>query len=129
MNNITISGKAWTPEVKCTQSGMYITEVSVSVYDGKDKDTQKAKYFSVKVKAFKELAENIGNQIAQGDNVVATGRLTEEKWDKDGVTHRRLVLIADSIGKEISRFGGQADNSGGASSFGSTVFPDEEVPF
>lgn len=112
MNTTTINGKAWEPETKYTSMGTCITELSVSVYDGKDQEG-KAKYFSVKCKAFKELAENIGNQIVKGDNVIVIGRLTEDKWEKDGVTRRRLTMIVDAIGKEISRF---SDKSGSTKS-------------
>jgi len=131
MNNTTISGRAWEPECKYLDSGMCITEISVSVYDGKDKEG-KAKYFSVKVKMFKELAENAGNIIRKGDNVIATGRLTEEKWEKDGQTVRRLVLIADSIGTEISRFAQEppiAATKTGADSFGSQLDDSKTIPF
>jgi single-strand DNA-binding protein len=135
MNTITINGKAWIPETRYTQTGTCITEVSVSVYDGKDQEG-KAKYYNLKCKCFKDLAENVGNQVAKGDSVIVSGRLTEEKWEKDGATHKRTVLLIDSIGKEISRFGGQGANTTPAkgngydvSSFGTEVFPEEEIPF
>lgn len=103
MNQVVISGKVWEPEVRYTQSGMAVCEVSLSVYDGKDKDG-KAKYFNIKCKAFKELAENTGNSVQKGDNVIACGHLTQEQWEKDGQTQRRIVMIVDSIAKEVSRF-------------------------
>ncbi|MBP2638970.1 MAG: ssbA [Firmicutes bacterium] len=91
MNKATISGKAWEPETRYSDSGTCITQVSVSVYDGKDKDG-KNQYFSILVKAFKELAEQIGNSIVKGDNVIAAGRLKLEKWDsQDGQKHSRMV--------------------------------------
>jgi single-stranded DNA-binding protein len=62
-NQITVSGKCWEPKTQYTPNGMCITEFSVSVYDGKDKTTQKSKYFNVNCKAFKDLAENIANSI------------------------------------------------------------------
>lgn len=134
MNTTTINGKAWEPSTRYTQTGTCITELSVSVYDGKDQDG-KAKYYNQKCKCFKELAENVGNQVVKGDNVIVSGRQSEEKWEKDGATHRRSVLIIDSIGKEISRYSGQAekppktDSGYDVSSFGTEVFPEEEIQF
>jgi len=140
MNTLTISGKCWEPTTKYTPSGMCITEFSVSVYDGKDKDTQKSKYFNVNCKAFKDLAENIANSINKGDELLVAGRMTVETWEKDGTKHYKNVLIIDEIGKTISRFAGQgatkdkpmgSNMAGGydVSSFGTEVFPEEEIPF
>lgn len=131
-NQLTISGKCWEPSTKYTQSGMCITEFSVSVYDGKDRDTQKSKYFNVNCKCFKELAENVANTLVKQDEVLVVGRMTVETWEKDGVKHYKNVLIIDEIGKTISRFaGGQPNNSTSspADSMGSQVFPEEEIPF
>jgi len=128
MNKATISGKAWEPETRYSQSGTCITQVSVSVYDGKDQDG-KNQYFSITVKAFKELAEQVGNSIVKGDNVIAAGRLKLEKWDsQDGQKHSRMVLIAESIGKDI-RFGSSKPAQEAANPFGGQVFPEEEIPF
>ncbi len=135
-NQNTISGKCWEPTTKYTPNGMCITEFSVSVYDGKDKTTQKSKYFNVNCKAFKDLAENIANSINKGDELLIVGRNTVETWEKDGVKHFKNVLIIDEIGKCISRFAGQGANTTPAkgsgydvSSFGTEVFPEEEIPF
>ena len=137
MNQLTISGKAWEPKIQYSPNGVCITEFSVSVYDGKDRDG-KAKYFNMNCKAFKELAENIGNEIKKQDNVLVTGRMTVETWDKDGVKQYKNVLMVDEIGKTISRFSGQqgqqqANNNAkvgyDVSSFGTEVFPEEEIQF
>ena len=142
MNNIVLSGKVWTPETKYVNSGMCITEMSLSVFEGKDKQTQENKYFSIKVKMFDKLAENVANTINKSDNVVVTGRLQEEKWeDKEtGAKRQKFVLIADSVSKEISRFAqdGQVKHAmavtankkadDDVNSFGTDV-SDEEIPF
>ena len=126
----TIKGRAWEPEIRYSQSGNCIANVSVSVYDGKDQDG-KAKYFSVSVKAFKELAESVGNEIRKGDNIIAIGRLSGESWqDKDGNKKSKIVLIADDIAKSIRQFVKKQDDGNiDINSFGKDVFPEEEVPF
>jgi len=135
-NQLTISGKCWEPSTKYTNGGMCITEFSVSVHDGKDRDTQKSKYFNVNCKAFKELAENIANTLVKQDEVLVVGRMTVETWEKDGVKHYKNVLIIDEIGKCISKFAGQppvqnnqSKSSYDMSSFGAQVFPEDEIPF
>lgn len=108
-NQLTISGKAWEPSTKYAGNGTCVTSFSVSVYDGKDKEG-KAKYFNVNCVAFKELAENIGNEVKKQDNVLVVGRMTVESWDdkETGKKQYKNILIVDEIGKTISHFSGQA---------------------
>lgn len=120
--DMTIIGKAWEPATRFTNTGKAITEVNVSVYDGKDQD-QKAKYYNVTVKCFNELAEEAGNGIQKGDNVIAIGRLTIDKWEKDGQKHSKIVLLANDIGISLRQFGKKAEP------FGGEVVPDSEFPF
>ena len=129
MNHVTMSGKAWEPDIRYAKTGTCMAEISLSVYDGKDQQTQKAKYFSIKVKAFKDLAEQIGNSVTKGDRLIVTGRLTEERWEKDGETKRRMVLIADAIGSEINN-SPKANNESKVDfgGFGKDV-TDEQIPF
>ncbi len=123
MNNVSISGRSWEVDCRYANNGTCISQFGVSVYNGKGQDG-KAKYFSVGVKCFKELAENVGNSIKKGDYVTVSGRLDLEQWEKDGQKHSRMVIIADTIGKEVSKF-----TQTGANSFGSEVLPGEEIPF
>ncbi len=123
--NITVSGRAWEPEVRFTSSGMCVANVSISCYIGKGKDG-KAQYMNIKVIAFKELATALGDSVQKGDNVVVTGRLSEEQWTgKDGNKQRRTTIIADDIAKSIRTF---AKKSETADSFGSEVDTDD-IPF
>lgn len=124
MNNMTISGKIWEVSTKYTNSGMCISEFSCSVYDGKDKETQKSKYFNMNCKCFGQLSENIGNLLQKGDEVLISGRTTVETWEKEGVKHYKNVLIIDEIGKTISRFPPKQENKTDMTSFGSDIVPE-----
>ncbi len=142
-NQLVFSGKSWDVATKYTQSGMCISEFSISVYKGKNKETQKAEYFNVNCKAFGQIAENIGNQVQKQDEIIVIGRQDVETWEKDGKKNYKNVLIVDEIGKSISKFSGtnnnaNANSNNGAnnvaknsdmSSFGTEVFPEEEIPF
>lgn len=133
MNSTTISGKCWETSIKTTQSGMMIFETSVSVYDGKDKDG-KAKYLNMTVKAFKEVAEAAGDTLDKGDNILVTGRLSQESWpDKEtGKTRYKTVLIADTIAKDTRQFAKKSEPQkpqDAAAQFGQDVGPDEDCPF
>lgn len=138
-NSLTLDGTAFNVECRYSNSGTCILTFNLSYYDGKDKDG-KAKYGSIQVKLFKELAENAGFVIKDRSHVLVTGRLSQDKWDdKEGKKQYRTVLMASDIGESISRFSQQQGSgqpaarqgqtpSGGSSSFGENV-PDEEIPF
>lgn len=135
MNSVTLGGKCWEPVVKTAQSGMIIFEVSMSVYDGKDRDG-KPKYFNITVKAFKDVAEAAGDSsIDKGSQILVTGRLSQETWDdkQTGKKQYKTVLIADVIARDTRQFakskGDAAPASDPAGQFGQDVAPDDEIPF
>jgi single-stranded DNA-binding protein len=124
MNTSTFTGKSWDVTTKCTANGMFISEFSISVYDGKDKETNKSKYFNLNCKCFGQIAENVGNQVQRQDELIVAGRMTVETWEKEGVKQYKNVLIIDEIGKTISKFPPKQDNKTDMTGFGSDVNDD-----
>lgn len=122
-----IVGKAWETNVRYTATGTCCCDFSVSEYSGKDKDG-KAKYTNYKVKTFKEVAEAAGNALQKGDEVICVGNAEVEQWEKEGVKHQRLCLIANHVGVSIRQRGQQA-NQNGADQFGQSVPDDSDIPF
>lgn len=126
-NHITLDGTVFRPEKRYTQvSGIPILTFSLSFYAGKDKD-QKARYGSIQVKVFKDLAENAAAVIKEKHRILVSGRLDQDVWEKDGIKNYRLVLIADEITIPFSRF----PANGAVQSTGTpeTVIRDEDIPF
>lgn len=123
-NFISLNGTVFQPELRKTQSGKSIFAFNLSYYDGKGADG-KAKYGNIRVKAWEALGENAAAILKEKDRAIVCGKLTHEKWQaKDGSNRSREVIIASSIGQEISPF---AQNGGG---FGSENYPDDEqIPF
>lgn len=132
MNTVTLVGSTWDVDVRYTNSGMAIAKFNVSEYDGKDKETQKAKYFNTEVVCFKELAEEAGNSLERGDSVVVVGRRSQESWDDKDTGKKRYkhIVIAETIAKNIHQFKKQQPKQdSGADQFGKEVFPEEAIPF
>ena len=122
-----IVGKAWETNVRYTATGTCCCDFSVSEYSGKDKDG-KAKYTNYKVKTFKEIAEAAGNALQKGQEVICVGNVEVEQWEKDGVKHSRLCLIANHVGVSI-RQRGQAHEGENGYGFGQSVPDDQDIPF
>ena len=96
MNHTTIHGKVGKePELKFSKSGTAVIEFSVACSYGRD-DKKTTTWFEVK--AFGQLAENIGASVNKGDTVLVSGRLeTSEYQKKDGTTGKFTSLIADEV--------------------------------
>lgn len=138
MNTVTLIGTAFSVEVKYGNSGVAVAKLNISEYDGKEKGTDKAKYFSTQVVCFKELAELVGNSIQDKDSIVVVGRRSQESWeDKEtGKKRYKNIVIADTVAKNIKQFANSGNGNvnqpakGGydVSSFGADV-DDSDIPF
>lgn len=127
MNQVTITGRAWQPEVKVAQSGTIMFSTNVGIYDGKD-EQGRAKYMTIQCKAFKDIAEAAGNTLANGDNVIVAGRLSQETWT-DKTTGKKVyktILIIDCIAKDMSYLPTKAPTS---VMDGFTKPSEEEIPW
>lgn len=96
MNTITIHGNVGKgPELRYTNGGMAVLEVSVADSYGKD-DKKKTTWHSVTV--FGKLAENVAATIRPGTTVLVSGRLeTDEYTKKDGTQGKFTKVIADEF--------------------------------
>ena len=63
----------------------------------------------VNIECSNRLADNARDSLAKGDPVVVFGRLRTKVWESEGTKHERMVIVASSIGHDLSR--------------GSTAFP------
>lgn len=55
------------------------------------------------VKAFRDVAINVGSSIRKGDPVLATGRLRTEEWQGESGPRTSLVLDATALGHDLTR--------------------------
>ena len=92
-NKFELTGRINFIDVKCTEKGMCITKLLMSK---KGKTDELKDYQSFNITFFGELAEQIGNTITKGDMVNITGRMQEDKYEKDGKTISRLSLIGNT---------------------------------
>jgi single-strand DNA-binding protein len=90
---VTFEGRlAANPDLTITQNGKNIVEFTVAVnerrqVDGRSEDGDTTWH---RVKAFKQLGENIVESLTQGDLVIVHGTTTTDTWtDKD------KLLISD----------------------------------
>ena len=107
-NKVILVGTVWKPEEK-TFAGGTLTKFSLSVYNGKDKWTGKAKYMYVNITMFGSV------DVAERQRVQVVGRLNNNTVEKDGKKITYWDVIADEITDKEWEGNKQSDN--------------EEIPF
>ena len=128
MNKIILTGRLTKdPEVKYTQAGKAVASFTLAVNRmGKDAG---ADFFSVV--AWEKLAEVCGNNLGKGRRILVEGRLQNRSYE---ATDGQKRYITEVVAQNIEFLDSKAQNentsdTGGASSMGSEVFPEEEIPF
>jgi single-strand DNA-binding protein len=56
----------------------------------------------IAVTAFGPLAENVAESLSKGNRVIVTGRLTIEKWERDGQPRSKAVIVANDVAASMS---------------------------
>ena len=138
MNKVIIVGRLTRdPEVRYTQSGKAVASFTVAVNRRFSRSDQQNTADFIPVVAWEKLAEICGNNLIKGSQVLVEGRLQVRNYDAQDGSKRYVTEI---VAQEIEFMGGKpnrgpedqasaAPATGGADSFGSQVFPDEEIPF
>lgn len=92
MNSVNIIGRlVRDPEQVETQSGTTITKFSIAVDDGKDETS----FYDCK--SFAKTAELVMQYKHKGDQVGVSGRLKQERWEKDGAKRSAVRIIAERV--------------------------------
>ncbi|MEN6414045.1 MAG: single-stranded DNA-binding protein [Veillonellales bacterium] len=137
MNKVILVGNlARDPEVRYTQTGKAVASFTIAVNRFGGGQGQNQADF-IPIVAWEKLAEVCGNNLTKGRRVLVEGRLQIRSYDAaDGQKRRVAEVIAQNIeflgGRPASGGDGNTSTStppSGANSFGSEVFPEEEIPF
>jgi len=106
LNQCTFIGRLGKdPQSKAMPSGTEVCDFSIAV-GWKSKDKEGTEW--VNITAFGKLAEICGQWLHKGSQVMISGRMKTESWDKDGVTQYKTKIVADSM----QMLGGKSDNAG-----------------
>ena len=82
------------PETRYTKDGAAVTSFSIAC-GWKSKDKEGTEW--VNITAFGKLGEICGEYLKKGKQVFIQGRMTTDKYEKDGVTRYSTKIIADKM--------------------------------
>lgn len=119
-SNVTMVGNlARDPESR--QAGeTSVTRLVVAVNDARQKD--KTSY--IDVEAWGKLGEICQKYLSKGRQVLVSGRLVQDTWEKDGKKNSKIYVKADNV-----QFLGSKGGNGESGNTASPSNDDDEVPF
>jgi single-strand DNA-binding protein len=93
------------PQLRYSASGSAVVTVRLA-FNSRKKDPQSGEWkddasFFVDGKAFGPAAENIAETLSRGLEVVVSGRMKTDSWEKDGEKKSRPELLLDAIGPSL----------------------------
>ncbi|MDX3232948.1 single-stranded DNA-binding protein [Streptomyces sp. ME19-01-6] len=107
------------PELRYAASGGAVARVRLA-FNSRKKDqagqwVDDASFF-VTGTAFGQAAENIAATLQRGMEVVVSGRMKTDSWEKDGEKQSRPALLLDSVGPSLRFATARVEKSGGSGS-------------
>lgn len=104
---VTVVGWAATTPREITGDGVPYTSFRVATtprwFDSRVGAWTDGRTEWITVKAFRDVALNVGSSIRKGDPVLATGRLRTEEWQGESGPRTSLVLDVTALGHDLTR--------------------------
>ncbi|MFD3835348.1 single-stranded DNA-binding protein [Streptomyces sp. NPDC058642] len=94
------------PELRFTQSGTAVASIALAFNSRKlNKQTNQwedGDTFFIRGTAWERLAENATETLSKGMEVLVTGELRTERWEKDGQKYERPALLIRAIAPNLA---------------------------
>lgn len=90
------------PELKFTASGRAVANIGLAVsrrWQQNNEWKEETSFFDVT--AWAQLAENVAASVEKGNRIIVVGRLEQQRWEQEGATRSKVVVIADAIGPDL----------------------------
>lgn len=101
MNRVELEGRLGRdPELRYLPNGQGICQFSVAAersWKDKTSDEWKSETEWANIVVWGALGELAAERLHKGEPVHVIGRLQTRKWDKDGATHYKTEVVAESV--------------------------------
>jgi single-strand DNA-binding protein len=96
MNTVSIIGNVVRePELRATTGGTSVCQLSIAVNERRKGGEEYASFLDVDT--FGTLADNCALYLAKGRQVAITGRLRQERWEKNGEKRSKVKIVAHDV--------------------------------
>ena len=126
LNSVTLGGNLTRdPELRYTQVGTAVLSMSVAVNESrKDGNGEWVDYPNyIDMTLFGKRAESVSDYLSKGTYVAVTGRLHQNRWEKDGQKRSKVEVVVDNLHFQSSDQKTHAEQPEDAGVY------DEDIPF
>ena len=118
LNHVTLIGRLTRDaELKYTPGGLAISSFSIAVNRRRkngDQWVDEVSYFDINL--YGKPAESLKQYLTKGKQIAVDGELRQDRWEKDGQNHSRIVIVANNVQLLGGNTGsGNYSNAGGYS--------------
>ena len=130
INNVTLVGRLTKDaDIRYTTSGTAVLNFSVAVNESRKQGEQwveEVSFFDVTL--FGRIGESIHKYMAKGKQVAISGRLQQQRWQKDGQNYSKVAVVANYVQLfGVVRDSGEASAQAAASSHLNNF--ESDIPF
>ncbi len=131
LNSVNVSGRLTRDiELKHTPSGTAVTDISLALNDRRKQGEEWVDVVSfIDVTLFGRTAEVAGTYLQKGSEVIVSGRLKQETWEKDGQKRSKVKVICDKLIMTGAKGEGGGQPSGGSQGYTPAPHEHEDTPF
>lgn len=92
MNNVTLIGRVTEDiELRTTTNGKSVANFTLAVRRNKEETD------FIDCKAWKGTADYLSTYIHKGNRIAVTGRLEQERWEKDSKKYSKLLVVVNEV--------------------------------
>ena len=99
INNVTLVGRLTKDaDIRYTTSGTAVLNFSVAVNESRKQGEQwveEVSFFDVTL--FGRMGESIHKYMVKGKQVAVSGRLQQQRWQKDGQNYSKVAVVANYV--------------------------------
>lgn len=99
INNVTLVGRLTKDaDIRYTTGGTAVLNFSVAVNESRKQGEQwieEVSFFDVTL--FGKMGESIHKYMAKGKQVAVSGRLQQQRWQKDGQNYSKVAVVANYV--------------------------------
>lgn len=124
INRVSLIGRLTRDaELKYTQGGLAISNFSIAVNrrsKSGDEWVEVVSYFDINL--YGKPAESLKQYLTKGKQIAVDGELRQDRWEKDGQNHSRVVIVANNV----QLLGGNSENKSNSSEQKTNFFVEKQ---
>ena len=124
LNHVTLIGRLTKDaELKYTQGGLAISNFSIAVNRRRKSGDQwidEVSYFDINL--YGKPAGSLKQYLTKGKQIAVDGELRQDRWEKDGQNHSRVVIVANNV----QLLGGNSENKSNSSEQKTNFFVEKQ---